>query len=455
MAEIVVRPLTTDDSRADHLDLSVSAFGPHDEAVLRAIADPAIADGRGVAAFDGDRMVGSAMFLDLRQWWQGRPVPAAGVSGVTVAPEYRGRGVGRGLMTALTALMAGRGYPLSVLFPATTGFYRRLGWELAGARYEAKLPARSLLALPRPSAGGLLSGGASAGGGSAGGVLSGGRSAGGGPGVRRPGAGDAAEVLAVIGAAHERAGDCGPVTWDEPTLRRYLTAPGEYADRHRYAFLAPDGFAGYRWRGNDEIYVDRVLATSPETTLALWSIIASHASVADKITTQVAPHDPLWWLLREQDAEVSERDPWMLRLLDAPAAIAARGFRAVDIDVPLRITDEQLPHNDGQWTLTVRSSRAHLIRTDTGASPQPLPVPGAEPAPGSGVQPVLDPGAQPVLGAGGRPALVLGARGLAALYAGTPVSTLRRAGLASGGSAEADAALDAAFAAAPYLLDGF
>ena len=44
---------------------------------------------------------------------------------------------------------------------------------------------------------------------------------------------------------------------------------------------------------------------------------------------------------------------------------------------------------------------------------------------------------------------------MAALYAGTPVATLRLAGLASGGSPEADAALDAAFAAASFMLDDF
>ncbi len=46
-------------------------------------------------------------------------------------------------------------------------------------------------------------------------------------------------------------------------------------------------------------------------------------------------------------------------------------------------------------------------------------------------------------------------RGLAALYAGTPLVTLRQAGLAAGGTAADDAALDAAFAATPYMLDSF
>jgi predicted acetyltransferase len=397
LADIIVRPLTADDSHADHLDLSIRAFGPHDETILRAMADPMIADGRALGAFDGDRMVGAALFHDHRQWWSGRAVPMAGISGVAVAPEYRGRGVGRALMTELTELMAVRGYPLSVLFPATMYFYRQLGWELAGARCEAKLPARSLLGLPRPDAM---------------------------PEIRRPGPGDAAEVLDVIGAAHEQARDSGPIGWDELTMRRLLTSPGKYAESHKYALLTPDGFAGYRWRSNNEIYVDRVLATSPQTRLALWWIIASHSSVAETVTAQVAPFDPLWWLLREQDAQVSEREPWMLRVLDVQAAIAARGFRSVDIEVPLYVTDQQLPHNSGRWTLTVRSSgEGHMVRTDAGA-----------PA---------------------HRELALGARGLAALYAGTPVATLRRAGLATGGTAGGDAALDGAFAATAFMLDGF
>ena len=51
--------------------------------------------------------------------------------------------------------------------------------------------------------------------------------------------------------------------------------------------------------------------------------------------------------------------------------------------------------------------------------------------------------------------VTLGARGLAALYAGTPLVTLRQAGLAAGGRPADDAALDAAFAATPYMLDAF
>jgi hypothetical protein len=44
---------------------------------------------------------------------------------------------------------------------------------------------------------------------------------------------------------------------------------------------------------------------------------------------------------------------------------------------------------------------------------------------------------------------------VAALYAGTPVATLRLAGLASGGTPESAVALDTAFAATAFMLDDF
>ena len=406
---MIVRPLTPGLDWDEFLDLTMRSFGPVDAARTRANIEPIVAAGRGLGAFDGGRMVGSALFLDMRQWWHGRAVPMAGVAGVKVAPEYRGRGVGRAVMMALTDLMAERGYPLSALYPATMTIYRSLGWEIAGHRHEAVLPARSLFTLAKPDDETAAA-------------------------IRRPGPDDAARVLEVIGRAHENARDCGPVTYDETTVRRWLTRPGRYADNDRYAYLAPDGFLGYRWhRGNDEIFIDQLAAVSAQTTWALWAVAASNSSVVEAVRAQVGLSDPLWWMLREQDAKIADRESWMLRLLDAPAAIAARGFPATDLAVPLRITDDLRPANSGRWDLTVRAGEGRLSRhrTDLG-SPSPAGSSPSRQAP-----------------------LALGARGLAALYAGTPVATLRRAGLADGGSPDADAALDGAFAATPFMLDGF
>ncbi len=171
--------------------------------------------------------------------------------------------------------------------------------------------------------------------------------------------------------------------------------------------------------------MERVHAATPESLRALWSVIASHSSVARTVTALTAPDDPFWWLTAERDATITKRSMWMLRVVDAPAAIAARGFPpAVTAAVPLAISDSARPANSGSWQLEVADGTGALT---------PAAAPSAR-------------GAAP---------LTLGARGLAALYAGTPVATLRLAGLAAGGAPGTDAALDAAFAATAYLVDDF
>jgi hypothetical protein len=75
--------------------------------------------------------------------------------------------------------------------------------------------------------------------------------------------------------------------------------------------------------------------------------------------------------------------------------------------------------------------------------------------PGAGMGTARANGSVSAAGGGGDGALTLGARGLSALYAGTPVSTLRMAGIAAGGSPDGDAALNAAFAAQPFMFDDF
>ena len=362
------------------------------------IAGP-IADGRSLGAFDGERPAAAAMFHDMRQWWCGRAVPMAGVAAVMVAPEDRGRGIARRLMTALLDEIAARGYPLSALYPATVPLYRSLGWELAGLRETAVIPARSLrdLVPPDPAIPEVAAGP---------------------PRLRRAGPDDAESVIAAIDRVHQAARDSGPITRDAASVESGLSDP------ELYAYLCDDGFLSYRWQsGNhDVLFVEAAEAVSASAQRAFWAHIGSHASIADRVLARVGPADAFWRLTRERDAQVHRRSMWMLRLIDAPAAVAARGFpAAVSLSVPLAVTDQARQANSGPWQFTVAEGKGALEpRTSTGGTP-----------------------------------LNLGARGLAALYAGAPVNTLRQAGLAAGGAPEDDAALDAAFAGTAYMLDSF
>jgi predicted acetyltransferase len=405
---VLIRAVRPDDDLDAQFDLAERSFGPGSRAGReqrrRAVADP-IAAGRTLGAFHGDRPVGAATFHDMRQWWCGRAVPMAGVASVKVAPEDRGRGVARRLMTALLDEVAARGHPLSALYPATMPLYRSLGWELAGVRDTAVIPTRSLRDLMPPDPV-VLAAGPDVAAGSAR--------------LRRAAPADAEAAVSVIGRVHQSARDCGPITWDVASVAVRL------ADPDLYAYLCDDGFLIYRWHhGNDALFVEGAEAISASAQRALWAHVASHASIADQVFARVGPADVFWWLTRERDGDVHHRSMWMLRVVDAPAAIAARGFpAAVSLAVPLAIHDDARPANSGRWTLTVTDGR--------------------------GVLDLLTPS-----GARADPPLTLGPRGLAALYAGTPVSTLRQAGLAAGGSPADDAALDTAFAGTAYMLDAF
>jgi predicted acetyltransferase len=410
---LTIRPMTAQDDIEAELDLRYRAFGPMDAAErgywlteVRA----GIADQRQYGVWDGGRLIGAARFYDMRQWWRGRSLPMAGVAGVKVAPEARGLGAGRALMTELLRGMAERGYVLSTLYPATAQLYRSLGWEMAGGHYVAEIPARSLLSLLPPDPEVPANG-------------TGGPSAPARPDIRRATPADAEQMLAVFGAVYRGARDCGPCTWDLTTAGRWL------ARSDLFAYLAPDGFLAYGWDGgHHDIKVDYLTAGSPETARALWGIVASHASVTEVVRAAVSPADPITWLTREPDVNVRQHKTWMLRVLDPRAAVAGRGFPAGAVGkVALLLADPDLPAGAGLHTLSVRDGEGSLTPGINGSTPQ---LPAAPP-------------------------VMLGPRGFAAMFAGVPMATLRLAGLAAGGDQGTDEALDTAFAGRPYLLDYF
>lgn len=335
----------------------------------------------------------------MRQWWQGKSLPMAGVAGVKVAPEYRGRGVGRTLMTELIAEMARQGYPVSALYPATAPLYRSLGWEIAGGRYETTVPMGSLAGLIGPDQAVAVQ--AATG-------LAGQREEE--PaGLRRASAADAAVVAETLGKVYGALREFGPATHDPGFIAARLDNNPDH-----FAYLADDGFLSYHWAdGHDSIKVELLAAASARTARAFWQLLGSHGTMADEVRAYLAPDDPITWLTREPTAAVRQVWGWMFRLIDVRSAIEERGFpAAVEVSVQLELADDVLPGNAGRWRLDVGDGVGKIARDGPAGLDQTLH---------------------------------LGARGLAALYAGVPLATLRRAGLAQGGDHATDAALDSAF----------
>jgi predicted acetyltransferase len=186
-----------------------------------------------------------------------------------------------------------------------------------------------------------------------------------------------------------------------------------------------DGYAAWDRRPGQDvggaIDVFDLMALTAPAALALVGMLGSWGAIAPALYLRLAPASPVSLLAPFVSARVHSWEPWMLRVLDAPGAVAARGWPAhVRGEADLELDDPVCPWNSGRWRLELRDGRARLTAGGTGATR-------------------------------------LDMRGLAVLYAGAAgPAPLRRAALLSGGDPATDAFLQAATAGPPpALLDSF
>lgn len=385
--------LHTRDLVADDLDAAFDvrnrSFGPLNPSMRdwwNDVQQESINEHRAIGVFDGERLLAHAKVRSYQQFWGGRTMPMGGVAGVVVAPDARGRGVGSRLMTALAHRSRELGDLVSALYPATIPMYRALGWELAGAQHRISMSAEAL------------------------------RTLGGKDVPLRPAT--KFDVEPFLKNLHDRYAAHranGPKLLSGADATEQLTGDG------MMSYVTDGGHVVFEWHDND-LVVSYLMADTPEIARALWSVVGSGSSIAAKVDAYVAPDDPIHLLLPEEVAHETYLKRWMLRIMDAPKAVAARGFPlGVTGSAAVVVEDSLLSDNSGLWRVEVSGGRGELI-----------------PAAATSVS------------------LRVGPNGLAALYAGTPVHVLRTAGLASGGDPAGDELLEAAFAGpAAYLLEYF
>ena len=326
--------------------------------------------------------VGALLQLPMGQWFAGRRVPMTGLAAVTIAPEHRGRGASDALLRAFLRETRARGTALSTLYPSTLHVYRRLGWEVAGARWETRVPLAAL-ALRRFAADAADDAAAAA--------LE-----------VRPATLDDQDALATAHRAQAaRANghlDRNAYMWMR--IRR----PYKELEAHGWIALGRSGPEGYAFtvarRGDRlrfELRVTDLVALTTAAARRLLTLLGSFRSIAETAVLPGGPAEPVLAHLADDRNETELKMPWMVRVVDAPAALAARGWpEDARGTLNLALEDDVLPENAGRFLLEVDGGRAEVR-------------------------------------AGGEGRLRLGPQGLAALYTGfrTPAD-LCIAGLADG-----------------------
>lgn len=245
----------------------------------------------------------------------GRTVPGWAISGVTVAPTHRRRGVARAMLTAELRTAASLGVPIAMLTVSEATIYGRFGFAPAAsaARYTID-PRRARWS--GPTAAGRVRF------------------------VDADGFRRAASAL----ADRSRLDSPGeippwPSLWermlhaDDPAEARKLRLV-RYDDEHGVA----RGAAVYTVTGNDHAHnthtltVEYLVTTTDDAYAGLWRFLLEHDLLSEVAAPLRSIAEPLLWQVSDQRAVVRSdvRDHQWLRLIDVPAALASRDYSAAD-----------------------------------------------------------------------------------------------------------------------------
>ena len=278
--------------------------------------------------------------LPMGQFFGGRSVPTLGIAGVGVPAERRGQGLAKRLMTECLREARRDGFALSTLYASTFRLYRHVGYERAGQRFVVKVDPQQLSA-PRTSA------------------------------VMRPLTEEDEPVVRELYVTYARAGtgllDRGPDLWlrvrnpgMKPACGAAVVEDGQVTGYVRWVQVDGEG------RNFDLVASDHAAAT-PTAARRLLAFLASHGTLAHQVVWFGGPGEPLLALLDTTRFELKHWDDWMLRLVDVPQALEARGYAgAVSGEVHLELEDDLFEENGGRFVLRVADGRGTVERGGDG-----------------------------------------------------------------------------------------
>jgi predicted acetyltransferase len=294
-----------------------------------------------VAEIDG-RVAGVLGIGSYAQFYGGAAVPMGGIGGVSVDPATRGRGVANALLDASLATMREHGQPLSVLYATVPTLYRGRGWERAGLFEWVELPMDRLLAVPRPTE--LI--------------------------PSRPA--EESDLPALhecyleVARTIDGMADRRPPRIDLTKVLEMdlvMVLPGPNGLR---GYLTAKRASGGGEMGRLEVY--DLIGLDVEAQLTLLASLKSWAGTLDSIKLRITDPATLNLLGVTPFKYSVSRSTWMLRVVDLPAAVAARGWaRLANAAVDLEIVDEHAPWHAGLQRIVVEDGVVRVEPGGTGA----------------------------------------------------------------------------------------
>jgi predicted acetyltransferase len=337
--DIEIRPITPEQGD-QYSAVMMAAFGETFTAEEMADHDRWFEYDRSMAAFDGDRIVGTGGAYSMELTLPGlTTIPIGGLTAISVLPTHRRRGILRSMIAYHFAECEGRGELVSGLGASESVIYGRFGYGLATTFADYEIDPRRAQFLRQPAGRGNLR-------------------------LLEP-----EETAKIVPPLYDRyrRGQPGELSrsqswWDVYARDPEWTRDG--ASRHFDVVYESgpgrvDGWVSYwvetRWPSGlaaNIIKVRMLVGLTPEAEAALWRYLFD-MDLAGTIRLGDRPVDePVRWRLADpRRLRVTEvGDQLWLRLLDLRGALAARRY-AVEGELVLEVTDAQRPRNQGRFRL--------------------------------------------------------------------------------------------------------
>ena len=301
------------------------------------------------AAFHRGQLVASSGAFPFKLRMNGRGVMASGVTMVGTDPGYRRQGIARRLIVDLLARAREQGQPASILWASMGAIYQRFGYGLATTQVEYSFDPRF--------AGFQFGDGATGH-------------------ARRL---EKDEAIPIVSDLYRRfISDRNlllhraPILWELPF--RVRDGRGQYCAIHYDAAGEPDGYLFYATKAQAEPSGDPALAQELAVTdfvwrdmngyRGLWEYVRGHDLVGKVTTAFAAEDDPAPMMLLEPRV-LGRRtsDGVWLRVVDAAAALAERGYQHAG-ETTLEIAeDAECPWNVGVYRLVADGMQAQAAKT--------------------------------------------------------------------------------------------
>lgn len=283
----------------------------------------------------------------------GAYLPAAGITWVGVLPTHRRRGVASALMRQqLDAIAAAGREPVAVLWASEPTIYGRFGYGVAAHCAPLELPGDASLLAPIDGEADLrarITTPAEA----RAAVEAVDRATG----PRRPGhlatTTDARWASRIDDPDHRRDGACelrAVIVEQAGEARAYAL----YAVKQEWAPTGPTG----------TVRVRELAAVDPAARAAVWRVLLGH-DLTNTVAWRLAPvDDPILAMMPgARGAAKAVLDTLWVRILDLPAAIAARTYSA-PADLVVAVSDGFTGHAAGTWRLSLRPDGGEAVRVD-------------------------------------------------------------------------------------------